>query len=361
MTKVALIGIVGVPSAYGGFETLAENIIGDDHSPLIEYTVFCSSKDCSDQIKEHKGAKLRYIALHANGIQSIAYDIIAMIQSMRNYDLVLILGVSGSIFVPIYKILSRSKIVINIDGMEHERDKWSKPVKWFLRLSRNIAIRFADVIIADNQGIIDKIDVKYRNKAVMIAYGGDHAVKELSNDKKNKILSEYGVERGSYSLALCRIEPENNCEMIVRAYIQSGEKLLFIGNWLNSDFGKNMIDKYTKYPNIKFINAIYDPDILYVLRSNCKFYVHGHSAGGTNPSLVEAMFCGCNILCYDVNYNRYTTHNKAHYFHNEEKLVELTQKGIEDNAEAMLVIAKKHYKWQTITKQYEATYQKKEN
>ncbi len=356
MTKVALIGIVGVPAAYGGFETLAENIIGEDCSQQIEYTVFCSSKDCPQHPKEHKGAKLKYIALHANGFQSIGYDIISMIQSMRGYDVALILGVSGCVFLPFFKAFTRCKIIVNIDGMEHERNKWSKPVKWFLRLSRDIAIRFADVIVADNKGIIDSIDKKHHKKSLVIAYGGDHAVSELSDQKNKEILTNYGVERYKYSMALCRIEPENNCEMIIKAYIHSAEKLLYIGNWNNSIYGKVTMSKYSIHSNIMLLDAIYDPEILYALRSNCKHYVHGHSAGGTNPSLVEAMFCGCNILCFDVVYNRHTTHNSAHYFNNQQELVELTQKSEHNNANAMMDLASKHYKWQNITRQYEAAY-----
>ena len=104
MKKVAIIGSQGIPANYGGFETLVENIIGDNCSDDIQYTVFCSSKDMPSNIKEHKGARLKYVPLRANGVQSIPYDILSMMRSICGYDTILILGVSGCIFLPVFKL-----------------------------------------------------------------------------------------------------------------------------------------------------------------------------------------------------------------------------------------------------------------
>ncbi len=358
MKKVAIIGTVGVPAAYGGFETLVENIIGENCSEGIEYTVFCSSKDCKEQPSSHKGATLKYVALKANGAQSIPYDIISLIKTIRGYDVVVALGVSGGIFFPIFRLLSRCKFIVNIDGLEWKRAKWSGLIKLYLRASERLALRCADVVVADNQAIVDYIGERFADKTVLIAYGSDHVVREVSAEKEAEILESYSLNANNYAMTVCRIEPENNCDMILKAFCKSGEPLVFIGNWEKSSYGARLKEHYSKFNNIKILDAIYDLDILHVLRTKSKYYMHGHSAGGTNPSLVEAMFCGCNIVAYDVVYNRETTEQKASFFKDEAELIELTTGKDRDksNADAMFEIANRRYTWATIARQYEALY-----
>ena len=158
MKKVAVIGTVGVPAKYGGFETLVENLIGECCSEDVDYTVFCSGKAYPTRLKTYKNARLEYVPLHANGMQSIPYDIWSLIRTVgRGYDVVLILGVSGCLFLPLYRLLFRKRIVVNIDGLEHRRDKWGKWARKFLRLSERIAVKFADVVVADNKVIRDYV------------------------------------------------------------------------------------------------------------------------------------------------------------------------------------------------------------
>ncbi len=356
MKRVAIIGTVGVPAAYGGFETLVENIIGENCSEGIEYTVFCSSKDCPDRVKEYKGAKLKYVPLKANGIQSIIYDGVSMLRSLWGYDTVVALGVSGGVFMPFFKLLSRSRFIVNIDGMEWKRGKWGRRTKQFLHFCERLAVRCADVVVADNQAIVDYVKSYYNCSSELIAYGGDHVLRSIDDKRVEQILAEYGVEHRAYSMSLCRIEPENNCEMILSAYAKSGKRLLFVGNWERSEYGRNLKQDYSNCQNITCIDALYDLDKLYVLRSNSLFYVHGHSAGGTNPSLVEAMFCGCNILAFDVVYNRATTGNVGDYFIDEDQLLDLIDCKTVANSEQMNEVAQRCYRWSTIAHQYEILY-----
>ena len=155
MKKIAVIGIQGVPAQYGGFETLVENLIGENAAPDIVYTVYCSSKSYPKQLSTYKGAHLKYVPLLANGSQSILYDIISLLKATRNNDILLILGVSGCIFLPAYRLFSKKRLVINIDGLEHRRDKWGKWTRRFLKYSEKMAVRYADVIVSDNKGIQD--------------------------------------------------------------------------------------------------------------------------------------------------------------------------------------------------------------
>ena len=356
MKQVAIVGIQGVPAKYGGFETLVENIIGDNCCSEVRYTVFCSGKDYATRMKTYKGAQLKYIPLfHANGIQSTPYDILSMLKCLRGYDAVVILGVSGCIFLPIFRLLYRKQLIVNIDGLEHRRAKWSKFARWFLRTSEAMAVRYADVVITDNKGIQDYVTDTYHKHSELIAYGGNHVLRDVLMMRQNEILEKYGLTKKEYAISICRIEPENNCHITLKAFAEVGQKLVFIGNWKYSTYGKELQRKYSKYTNICMLNAVYTLDVLYTLRNNARIYIHGHSAGGTNPSLVEAMFFGKPILAYDVIYNRETTENKACYFGNSKQLVELLR-GTEENGEPLKEIAERRYTWRHISQQYEALY-----
>lgn len=356
MKQVAIIGIQGVPAKYGGFESLVENIIGENCSPDVQYTVFCSGKDYATRMKSYKGAKLKYISwFHANGMQSVPYDILSMIKCLRGYDVIVILGVSGCIFLPLLRLFYHKRLIVNIDGLEYKREKWGTLAKKFLQISEVMAVRYADVVVADNKGIQDYVKDTYKKASTLIAYGGNHTQRNLSEQQQIQLISKYGISPGSYAVCLCRIEPENNSRLICEAFSASGKELVFVGNWNNSEYGRSLRKKYGIYRNIKMIDSVYDLDELYALRNQCSCYIHGHSAGGTNPSLVEAMFFNKPILTYDVVYNRETTENKAYYFKNKEQLVELLHRK-NKHGDAMREIAERCYVWEFIAKQYEELY-----
>lgn len=348
--RVAIIGSQGVPPRYGGFETLVDNLLEYSESE-IDYTVFCSSREMDKSIKEYKGARLRYIPLSSHGAQSVAYDVWSLLRSLRGYDAILVLGVSGGIFLPIYKLLTKTKVIVNIDGLEHLREKWGKNARRFLKMSLEICLRNADVIVSDNKGIQDYVQTNYGIRPVLIAYGGDHVLREVDSHKQQSILDSHGLKAGEYDLAICRIEPENNCEMTLEAYAGSNRELVMVGNWKHSDYGKDLYARHAWRKNFHLLDAIFDIDELYALRTNARLYVHGHRAGGTNPSLVEAMFFDTPIVAYDVVYNRETTFNMAEYFTNSEELRSLIESEISINA-ALKAKALSEYSWPSITASY---------
>ena len=355
MKRVAIIGTQGVPAAYGGFETLVENIIGENCAPDVHYTVFCSGKDCKQRLDTYKGARLEYVPLHANGMQSIPYDMLSMCRSLRGYDVLLVLGVSGCMFLPVVRLLSRAKVIVNLDGLEHKRKKWGTFARRVLRLSEAVAVRFAHVIVADNKGIQDYVTGTYGKQAELIAYGGDHVLLHETKEHEQAILDRYGLSSQEYAMSVCRIEPENNCHVILEAFARTDKKLIFIGNWEKGEYGKELKEKYANSPNIRILDPIYDLDILYAFRKHAGWYMHGHSAGGTNPSLVEAMFFGRPILCYDVVYNRETTFGQAYYWKDAASLVRLLSQPNLDGS-AMTRLARQHYTWKVIAGQYERLY-----
>jgi glycosyltransferase involved in cell wall biosynthesis len=340
--KLAIIGTVGVPACYGGFETLVENLL-DENNQENDITIYCSAKSYEVKPEAYKNAKLTYIPLHANGAQSIPYDIISLIHAIyKKTDNILLLGVSGAICLPIIRLFSSARVVTNIDGLEWKRAKWNYFIKKFLKFSERVAVKFSDVVVADNKAIADYVASEYNCNAEVIAYGGDHAVMGA--------LSNYD---DGYALALCRIEPENNVELILESFSKTAKNLKFIGNWNNSEFGKLMKAKYQDFDNVDIIDPIYDINILFGIRQKCSFYVHGHSAGGTNPSLVEMMHFKKNIVAFDCNYNRASTEDKAGFFANSSELINLINSpNLFENSENMQKIAERRYTWKIVKQQY---------
>ena len=278
-------------------------------------------------------------------MESIPYDSLSILHSLLfTKNDILVLGVSGAVMLPIFRLFSSRRIVTNIDGLEWKRDKWGTFAKWFLKFSEKVAVKAAHTVISDNAAIAEHVKTAYGRDSVVIAYGGDHAV-----------TSEITTQKDDFSLALCRIEPENNVEMILKAFSETPtENLKFIGNWDKSEFGQQLKKEYSAFPNIVIIDPIYDTEALFEIRQKASRYIHGHSAGGTNPSLVEMMFFEIPIYCFDCNYNRASTEDKACYFSSVVSLKELLVGPLSrDNGKDMLEIAQRSYTWEIVKAQYE--------
>ena len=352
--KIAIVGTVGLPANYGGFETLAENLVAYNslNNCPASLIVYCSSFSFSQRQKIYHGAQLKYIPLSANGVQSIIYDISSLLSAAWNRsDVILLLGVSGAVALPLIRLFSSARIVCNIDGLEWRREKWSYLAKFFLRFSEKIAVNFSHAIIADNASIAAYIKKTYALNSNLIAYGGDHSVKINELDVGEYYLPE------RYVFSVCRIEPENNLHIILEAFAKMPEEfLVIVGNWNNSNYGRLLRVNYSACKNLYLLDPIFDLGKLKKLRSLSTMYVHGHSAGGTNPSLVEAMHFGKAILAFDCDYNRSTTENKAIFFKNVADLIMLVQSILAIDAKTigdeMLEIAKRRYTWEIVAKEY---------
>lgn len=349
MKRVSILGTVGVPARYGGFETLADNLVSYAYKKNlgVSLAVYCSGKSKGET--EYLGAKLRFVPVKANGVSSILYDALCLVHALlKKDDCVVVLGVSGAFFIPIYRLFSNAKIITNIDGIEWKRDKWNGFAKWFLKISEKIAVNFSHSVIADNQAIADYVKLVYQKKCEVIPYGGDHVLVEAENGR-------WGALPDRYCLGLCRIEPENNVELILRAFsLLLNKNIVFIGNWSASEYGASLKLKYGNLSNVHLLDPIYDQSKLSVIRSNADCYIHGHSAGGTNPSLVEMMHFELPVIAFDCSFNRYTTDNEALYFNNEKGLGEqiVALDGLTDLGAAMRSIALERYTWDIVGKQY---------
>lgn len=356
--KVGIIGTVGVPAKYGGFETLAQQLVLK-LSKQLDLTVYSSSKSYTkaERVDNWEGAKIKYIPLKANGIQSILYDILSMIHAMIFCEVLLILGVSGCIFLPFVKLFSNNRVIVNLDGLEWRRAKWDGWIKKFLIFSERMAIKYADEVITDNAGLQDYVTEHYGVKSCLIEYGADHVapVKTIAKDAE-----EYPFLKAAYAFKVCRIEPENNIHIVLAAFQKMSRlPLVIVGNWAHSAYGRQLLAAYGNHPNLHLLSPIYEPTELNKLRSNCTVYIHGHSAGGTNPSLVEAMYLGLPIIAYDVIYNRVTTEFSAPYFQSKEDLIaqllKLNDFELKELGQSMKAIADRRYTWNYIADKYKQT------
>ncbi|MFA6290963.1 MAG: DUF1972 domain-containing protein [Victivallales bacterium] len=352
--KIAILGTVGVPANYGGFETLAENLVKYHEASSLSHqlTVYCSSRSYPSRERSFLSAQLKYVPLSANGAQSIPYDIVSLFSAVWNCsDVILLLGVSGAIALPLVRLFSSARIITNIDGIEWRREKWQGLAKRFLRFSEKMAVRFSHEVIADNWVIAEYVKCTYGVVSHVIAYGGDHAVAVEA-----AAVDEYDLPI-RYAFSVCRIEPENNVYVILEAFSKlDAHPLVMVGNWNNSEYGRVVRERFSACKNLFLLDPIYDLGKLKTLRSNASFYVHGHSAGGTNPSLVEAMHFGKAVLAFDCEYNRSTTEDKALFFGDSEELRRLIESVGKTVAEKvgldMLEIANRRYTWQIVAGQY---------
>lgn len=355
MKRVAIIGSAGIPPRYGGFETLVQNLVAALQKEY-RFVVYCSRRlyNKRERSAHRYDARLIYLPVNSNGAQSIIYDLMALIHAARKVDVLLILGVSGCLFLPLVKLFSSGKIITHVDGLEWKRKKWNPLVKLFLKLSEAMAIKYSDEIVADNEAIRLYIINKYNIEPRLIEYGGEHAV---AFPDANDIKKSYIADGTKYALAVSRIEPENNIHLILSAFAEiPSMNIVIVGNWKNSRYGRRLLKNYSFYTNILLYDPVYDLNTINTLRAGCEIYIHGYSAGGTNPSLVEAMYAGKPVIAYDAVFNRVTTMNRAFYFKSKDDLVlllnNMTVWQLEEKGKNLKEVAIKKYRWKAVSEKY---------
>ena len=353
VTRIAIVGCQGLPARYGGYETLVEYLA--EYKPEnADVTVYCSSRIYKEEKPEtYKGVKLEYLNLPSNGLYSFFYDMYSIFLSVKKFDKILILGSSGGFILPFYGKY-REKFVLNIGGIEWKRSKYNLFLQKVVRFLMKVSVRGSGSLIADNSGIKEYIREEYkRDDSVVIEYGGDQAKNELVT---SKYIDKYPFISGKYAIAIARIQSDNNVEMLLEGFKDLNLPLVYVGNWNVSDYAQKIKTKYSKYPNLILLDAVFNLEEINVLRSNCYVYLHAHSAGGTNPSLVEAMHLNVPVYCYDNIFNRNVTDNKTHYFANKEELIQLINKFDDNELDAiskdLKKIALEKYTWKIIAHKY---------
>ena len=315
--KIAFIGAVGLPNRYGGFEAFLEQC-----APVIahaghETLVTCDAQAyLDDRNPDFQGVERVFIGVRANGAMSILHDLVAFFTVFRRATHVVVLGVSGGLFFPLFRALcslTGRKLLVNIDGIEWRRTKFTRTRRLALRLFDTLAQLSAHVVVYDNAALLPFVAPMARRKARLIAYSGDHVVRQPSTQRVP-----------GTALTICRIEPENNVGMTIEGALASGlQRYTVIGNWAGSAYGRELRARFQGEARLALLDPVYDQDIVARHREQCAMYIHGHSVGGTNPSLVEILFYDCAILCFDCNFNRETAMDSASYFTDARTLAQM--------------------------------------
>ena len=359
--KIAVLGTRGIPNDYGGFEQCAENLSVGLVKKGHEVTVYNPS---FHPFKKEFYKKVRIIRIFSpqhligRSASNFVYDYLCFKDATKkDFDIILELGLITSSISIVFCRHKGKKVVTNLDGLEWKRSKWSYLIQLITKQLERFGVKFSNHLIADNIGIQKYLMHKYNRKAKFITYGT--SMMKIPNQI---FLTDYGLEKNNYLLSIARLEPENNLEMMFDAYIESNLNIPYVvvGNHLTS-YGDFLKDKYRKN-NITFLGGIFDKEVLDNFRYYSRYYLHGHSVGGTNPSLLEAMAASSFILAHNNQFNKHVVENGAYYFSNKEELSLLfSNNNILDNKESNIKTNLKKikisYSWITMINQYESYFE----
>ena len=360
--KIAILGTRGIPNNYGGFEQCAEylsvGLVAKGHDVSIYNPKFHAYKENS-----FKGVKIirkeSPQQIFGNSISNFIYDYFCLKDAVKkDFDIILELGLITSSLSIIFCRHRGKVIVTNLDGLEWKRSKWNKIVQKITKTLEKYGVMFSDYLIADNVGIQKYILEEYGRKSEMIAYGTERIKKPNA-----ECLKKYGLEKNTYLLSIARLEPENNLEMMFDAYTKSKIQTPYflVGNHL-TPYGDFLKDKY-RDSGILFLGGIFNKDHLDNIRFYSKYYLHGHSVGGTNPTLLEAMAAKTFILSHDNRFNKSVLENNAFYFSNSDELgCLLENEELLNHKESFALNNLKKidnvYRWEIVVNEYEAYFKR---
>ena len=351
--KIAIIGTRGIPNNYGGFEQFAEylsvGLVGKGHQVVVY-----NSHNHSYKADNWKGVNIVHCFdpeyfIGTSG--QFIYDLNCIINSRKHdFDIILQLGyTSSSIWNRIMP--KKSILVTNMDGIEWRRSKFSKKVQKFLKYAEGLTVKYSDYFIADSIGIQEYLKKTHNVKSTYITYGA-----ELMDYPNPAVLVEFKLEQYAYDILIARMEPENNIEMILDGFINSNKErdLVVIGS-LNTKFGKRIAEKYND-KRIKYLGFVAGIERLNSLRYFSNLYFHGHSVGGTNPSLLEAMASNSLICAHDNIFNKSILEQDACYFTNSEQISDLINNKIKVKENEFVINNRNKindlYSWQKIVTDY---------
>ncbi len=357
--KIGIIGTRGIPNYYGGFEECAQQLAVRWVKKGHEVLVYNSHRHPYQQ-KEFEGVELihKYDAEHRIGTAGqFIYDFNTIYDTRwRNFDIILQMGYTSS-SVWSWLLPKGPAIITNMDGLEWKRSKYSREVQSFLKKAEKWAVDASNLLIADAEAMKDYLNEKYKAQIIYIPYGAD-----VFKEADESVLENYNVSQGNYNLIVARLEPENNIETILKGVqkSQSERVTLVVGNH-ETRYGEYLKSTF-RDSRIRFVKGTYKKNKILSLRYYAHLYFHGHSVGGTNPSLLEAMGCKCMICAHDNVFNREVLGDDGNYFLDENDVVnalelleknEIQEEKIRNNLEKLL----NKYNWDSVADQYELTFE----
>lgn len=359
--RIALLGARGIPASYGGFETFAEQLATRLAARGHEVTVYaeCGDQPVADTV--YQGVRVRSRRRPRWGAASVlAYDSACLWDARRGYDLVYMLGY-GAAWACWWPRVFGVPVWINVDGLEWARSKWGWGARTYLRCMEWVASKVATRLIADAEAIALRFRQTYPGGAPssFIAYGAELVQADQADPS---LLAAWGLQAHRYMLVVARPEPENHILEIVQGHVLHGGDwpLVVVGDVSGGTAYQQQL-KALASDRVRFVGGIYDAAQLNSLRVHAACYLHGHSVGGTNPSLLEALACGNWVVAHDNPYNREVARDAAEYFSTPQQLAQSLDRVVMEGAalqpqrarRARDIVAK-HYTWEGITDAYEA-------
>ena len=364
--KIAFISTRGIPNNYGGFEQFAEYIsvglVRRGHEVVVYSPHFHPYRE-----PDYKGVRIKHIYSPekwiGSSVGSFFYDFLSLRDALKKEKFDIIYEAGYTSIVPAYiwfnvKRIKYPLFTTNMDGLEYKRTKFNRWVQKFVFWEERMAVKHSHFLIADNMGIHDYYKEKYGKESKFLAYGAD-----IHEDYDEDILKEFGLEADGYFIVVARLEPENNLFMAIEGYLASGQygkrPLVIVGK-TNTPYGKHLVERYGDDRNIRFVGGIYDFRKLNSIRHYSYAYFHGHSVGGTNPSLLEAMASGCFILAHDNIFNRAVLGENALYYGSTDAAMEMLD-GIDQAVSAYkkeytgrnLEVIRRDYSWEKLVDEHE--------
>lgn len=314
--KLLILGTRGIPASHGGFETFAEAFALDMVGRGWEVTVYCQvdEGEAITEIQWH-GVRCVHIPMKRRGaVGTILFDLKSVLHAIRQEGVVLTLGYNTALFSILHRLV-RQINVMNMDGVEWKREKWSLAQKVWLYCNEWLGARLANHLIADNPEIRRHLQRHTsEQKITVIPYGAEPVA-----NAPIEPLDQYGLTAGNYAILIARPEPENSILEVVRSYVSAspGMPLVVLGNYdvKNKAYHRQVLEAADD--NILFLGAIYQQNIVRALRYHARFYIHGHTVGGTNPSLIEAMAVGKPVIAHDNVFNRWVLGDGGMFFADE--------------------------------------------
>ncbi|MCR5450454.1 MAG: DUF1972 domain-containing protein [Solobacterium sp.] len=381
---VFIIGSKGIPAQYGGFETFVEKLVEYQTDKDILYHVARLADD--DERYEYNGAIAFNVKVPNIGpAKAIYYDVAALDKcisyctsmNLKKPPVFYILACRIGPFMAAYKKKIQKLggvLLINPDGNEWKRSKWSPPVRQYWKVSEKLMVRSADLLVCDSIKIEEYICEEYKQydpRTTFLSYGCDSQPSCLADDSEQFVswLKEKGLSAGEYYLVVGRFVPENNVETIIREFMKSNtSKKLALITTDNEKLYRELDKKlgFSKDERICFTGSVYDQELLKKIREQAYAYLHGHSVGGTNPSLLEALGTTKLNLLLDVGFNREVGEDAALYWTCEPGslswLIEKSDQMSDEQINSYGLLAKKRiddaYRWNSITDQYQDLFHK---
>lgn len=313
--KIMIAGTRGIPASHGGFETFAEKLSFHLYCHGWDVSVFCQiDSNSSNESTDWQGIKRQLIPVRQHGsVGTIVFDWKSTQRALKEHaNIVLVLGYNTAIFSVFYRIRGVPS-VMNMDGIEWKRAKWRWWQKLWLFANERIAGLVSSRLIADHPGIRNHLARGFfgRRDIEVIPYGAD-----LIDSADASYIKPYGLMPHEYCIIIARPEPENQVLEIVKAFSlrQRNKKLVVLGKFDSEANSYHAEVTASASEEVLFLGAIYDKVTVSSLRFHATLYLHGHTVGGTNPSLVEALGAGSAIVAHDNEFNRWVAKDGAIYF-----------------------------------------------